>query len=98
MKVEELCKFLEEHPHVEWALDDEGNLYIRHSLYDGPHEKIKIEPKALSDLSKDKLERLLVNGRNIEHITRVTGYFSRVSGWNKGKKGELKERQRVRVS
>ncbi len=29
---------------------------------------------------------------NVDHITRVTGYFSRVSGWNAGKKQELKDR------
>ncbi|MCL2607775.1 MAG: anaerobic ribonucleoside-triphosphate reductase [Methanomassiliicoccaceae archaeon] len=29
---------------------------------------------------------------NIEKITRVTGFFSKVSGWNKGKTGELKDR------
>jgi ribonucleoside-triphosphate reductase len=30
----------------------------------------------------------------IEGITRITGYFSRVPGWNKGKMGELRERYR----
>jgi ribonucleoside-triphosphate reductase len=30
---------------------------------------------------------------NVEHITRVTGFFSKVSSWNKGKIGELKDRQ-----
>jgi ribonucleoside-triphosphate reductase len=29
---------------------------------------------------------------DVDHITRVTGYFSRVSGWNKGKKAELADR------
>ncbi|MEO0077014.1 MAG: anaerobic ribonucleoside-triphosphate reductase [candidate division WOR-3 bacterium] len=29
---------------------------------------------------------------DVDHITRVTGYFSRVSGWNKGKKAELRDR------
>jgi anaerobic ribonucleoside-triphosphate reductase len=32
---------------------------------------------------------------NVDGITRITGYFSKVSGWNKGKLGELKDRQRV---
>jgi ribonucleoside-triphosphate reductase len=31
---------------------------------------------------------------NIEGITRITGYFSRISGWNKGKLGELSNRYR----
>jgi ribonucleoside-triphosphate reductase len=30
----------------------------------------------------------------VDHITRVTGYFTKVSGWNKGKKAELKDRYR----
>lgn len=30
----------------------------------------------------------------VDHITRVTGYFTKVSGWNKGKKEELKDRYR----
>ncbi|MBU0687751.1 MAG: anaerobic ribonucleoside-triphosphate reductase [Candidatus Margulisbacteria bacterium] len=29
---------------------------------------------------------------NIEGITRITGYFSRISGWNKGKIAELRDR------
>lgn len=31
---------------------------------------------------------------DIEGITRITGYFSRITGWNKGKIGELKDRFR----
>jgi ribonucleoside-triphosphate reductase len=31
----------------------------------------------------------------VEGITRVTGFFSKVSSWNKGKLGELKQRHRV---
>jgi len=30
---------------------------------------------------------------NVEIITRVTGYFSKVGGWNKGKLAELKDRR-----
>jgi len=30
----------------------------------------------------------------VEGITRITGYFSKVSGWNKGKLAELKDRRR----
>lgn len=32
------------------------------------------------------------NSANVDFITRVTGYFSRVSGWNAGKKAELLDR------
>ncbi len=30
---------------------------------------------------------------NVELVTRVTGYFSKVGGWNKGKLAELKDRR-----
>lgn len=30
----------------------------------------------------------------VEQITRITGYFTKVSSWNKGKVGELKERRK----
>ncbi len=32
--------------------------------------------------------------KDIYAITRVTGYFSKTSQWNKGKLGELKRRHR----
>jgi ribonucleoside-triphosphate reductase len=32
---------------------------------------------------------------NIDVVTRVTGYFSKSSMWNKGKIGELKRRDRL---
>jgi anaerobic ribonucleoside-triphosphate reductase len=34
----------------------------------------------------------------VDGITRVTGYFSKVSGWNKGKHAELADRFRSKVS
>lgn len=93
----ELDTYLESRPHVLWAIDDGGNFYFRHDQYDDEHQKVKVEPRALAELTAEKLDQVLIAGRNIEHITRITGYFSRVSGWNKGKKGELAERSRVAV-
>ena len=52
-------------------------------------------------ISAGDLSPLLIvthQGRNVEHITRVTGYFSKVSGWNKGKVAELIDRRRTPVS
>lgn len=98
MTIEELESFLENNEQIEWMIDEENNIYLRHGHYDKEQEKLKIEPKALKELTVEKLEKILVGGRDIEHITRVTGYFSRVSGWNKGKKGELSERNRVSLN
>ncbi|OGC04764.1 hypothetical protein A2276_02190 [candidate division WOR-1 bacterium RIFOXYA12_FULL_43_27] len=97
MTHEELNSFLDANPQIEWAKDDDGNFYFRHSHYDSKHEKVKVEPRALANISAQQLEKTLVGGRNVDQITRVTGYFSRVSGWNKGKLGELNQRERVGV-
>jgi len=35
--------------------------------------------------------------RHVDGITRITGYFTFTSGWNKGKRGELKDRYRVKA-
>jgi hypothetical protein len=37
-------------------------------------------------------------GRDVEQVTRITGYFSKVAGWNRGKSAELRDRHRVTVS
>ena len=97
MTIDELDKYLAARPHIQWAVDDDDNFYFRHKLFDGEGDKIKIEPKAWVTLTEAKLDQILTAGRNVEHITRVTGYFSRVSGWNKGKLGELSDRSRVTV-
>ena len=50
---------------------------------------------AWNAVEESDLEGLLKNtshGRNIEQMTRVTGYFSKVGSWNNGKLGELGER------
>ena len=61
--------------------------------------------ETLTHVSKDKLASMTVpmldgytaQGKNVDHITRVTGYFSKVSGWNPSKLGELKDRHRSTV-
>jgi len=41
----------------------------------------------------DKCSRC--GSQNVDHISRITGYLSAVSGWNAAKKQELKDRSRV---
>lgn len=40
---------------------------------------------------------LYCHGEAVEQITRITGYFTKVASWNKGKKGELRDRFRNRL-
>ncbi len=52
---------------------------------------------AILDNNMDYLLNQTHHGKNIEQITRVTGYFSKVNSWNKGKKAELKDRYRSTI-
>jgi ribonucleoside-triphosphate reductase len=63
--------------------------------------QIAFSPEFTSCMSCKRVTRGLYetcphcSSESIEGITRVTGFFSKVSSWNKGKLGELKERHRV---
>ncbi len=52
----------------------------------------------LAGLTPPMLLDLCAQGRDVDHITRVTGYFSRTSGWNPSKVAELRDRARVKVT
>lgn len=64
------------------------------------NSQIAFSPEFTSCNSCGKITRGLretcphCQSENIEGITRITGYFSRVQGWNKGKRGELHDRYR----
>ena len=61
-----------------------------------PPEHVRIDIAKLPDLTWEKIKGVLAHGRDVEHATRITGYFSRVSAWNKGKTAELQDRHRSR--
>ena len=52
---------------------------------------------ALSKLTLSQLAAVTAAGKDVDHISRVTGYFSHASRWNKGKQAELRDRARVKV-
>lgn len=76
----------------DYVIKDEGDSFMI-TWRDG--EPVSV-PKILIEegITQKHLEKLCHNGRNLEQITRVTGYMSKVSGWNKGKIAELKDRHR----
>jgi len=90
-------EYLEKNPEIEWALQDDGNVIFRHTKFDKDDEGVSISAQRLLELTPAALEAILVDGRNVDHITRVTGYFAKTSGWNGGKTGELKDRDRVNL-
>ncbi|MBN1384763.1 MAG: hypothetical protein JW983_07785 [Elusimicrobia bacterium] len=40
------------------------------------------------------LQKHITQGKNVHHVTRIVGYYSRIENWNKSKKGELKCRHK----
>ena len=77
-----------------------------HFTYDRLHA-IVAECKAIEKQDwKSRFVTVIKNythcGKNVEQMTRVTGYFSKVSkagvsNWNKGKEAELRDRRRTSV-
>ena len=90
MKLEELKRWLDSQDGWDYRCDDDG-LLIRNSRLE------TLTHATFEAVEKNTLETLTAacaQGRDVDHITRVTGYFSRTSGWNKGKARELEDRHR----
>lgn len=64
------------------------------------NDQIAISPEFTICNNCKRMERGLKNvcsscgSDNVDGITRITGYFSKTSGWNAGKLAELRERRR----
>lgn len=50
-----------------------------------------------AECAKEYENNLPYNGKPIQHWSRITGYYQNVSGWNKGKVAELKDRKRYDI-
>ncbi len=65
------------------------------------NDQIAFSPEFTTCLDCKKTSRGLsdscayCSSKNVEGITRVTGFFSKIGSWNKGKLAELKDRARV---
>ncbi len=93
MKLQELTSWLDANEDWDFQTDEKGVLIKNDRLQTLTHCTFEA-------IEKENLEAISAacsQGKDVDHITRVTGYFSRTSGWNKGKTGELKDRHRVKV-
>lgn len=91
MKMDELKSWIEAQDDWDYQLDDKG-IVIRNDRFQ------TLTHATFEAVEANTLETITAScsqGRDVDHITRVTGYFSRTSGWNKGKAGELKDRHRT---
>lgn len=67
------------------------------------NDQVAFSPEFTCCLSCKKTNRglqekcIYCGSKNIEGITRITGYFSKISGWNKGKLSELKDRYKNHI-
>lgn len=79
----------------EWDYTEDGKGLI--IMWQEGRSMTHVEWHAIEANTLDTITAACKQGKDVDHITRVTGYFSRTSGWNKGKAGELKDRHRVTV-
>ena len=75
--------------------------FVKKTFESTDNAQIAFSPEFISCNECGKLARGLTEkcvycgSENIEGITRITGYFSRIPGWNKGKMAELADRYRT---
>ncbi|MDH7508050.1 MAG: anaerobic ribonucleoside-triphosphate reductase [Methanomassiliicoccales archaeon] len=78
--------------------------FVRKTFENSQNAQIAFSPEFTSCLSCGKTSRGLrstcpyCSSPDVEGITRVTGFFSKTSSWNKGKIGELKDRVRNNIA
>jgi len=97
----ELNEFLEQHQNIEWGEEETGQalLFRNENLpwyQEDKNRATRVTIEKLSQLTHSELYDAINKGLDVDHITRVTGYFSKIKGWNNGKLGELKDRKRER--
>ena len=91
-----MCKIkrLERYPDItakDWKeLIDEVIKIEQNNVNGNVDERVNALTKKQEELLKE-----INRGLEVEQITRITGYFTKISQWNKGKRGELKDRVRV---
>ena len=90
MEFTELFNHLKLNTNIEYFADDLG-CYFKDTKYD---TKIFLPWENLPLVSLEDFDNVLTQGHDVEQITRVTGFFSKVSSWNAGKLAELKDRRR----
>jgi hypothetical protein len=100
MKQCEFNQFLEKHSNIECHTDDMF-FYFRNTdlpwYANNPDHCTRVTKELCAQLTPEALLKEINQGLEVEHITRITGYFTKVSQWNKGKRGELKDRRRVEI-
>lgn len=105
MNIIELENFLvNSEDDIEWSKDNIENidmeefnkknyLYLRSRRW---NSCIRLDLANIDKWTEALILKELTHGKNVVKMTRVTGFFSNIEQWNPGKRGELKDRFRVK--
>lgn len=99
MTQSDLDLFLQKNRNIECKSDNEFSYFRNNDLpwyANNPDNCTRISQHVFDKLTPEGLMDEINRGLEVEHITRITGYFTKISQWNKGKMGELKDRIRVK--
>ncbi|MBW1824754.1 MAG: hypothetical protein JRI87_09335 [Deltaproteobacteria bacterium] len=98
MTQSELTTFLEKNKNIDCHMDGEFTYFRNQDLLwyaKDPENCTRITKEVFEKLTQEGLLKEINKGLEVEQITRITGYFTKISQWNKGKRGELNDRVRV---
>ena len=76
----------------EWAegeYEGKDGIFIRSEKF---QTKAHFTREAIEENDWPRLNKGIIQGRDVYHVTRVVGYFSKIHNWNKSKQGELADR------
>ncbi len=96
----ELLSFLEANQHIDMVDDIENEqLCFRNNnlqwYQNGKDRHTAIKYEIIDSMAPDGILSAINKGLEVDGITRITGYMTKVSSWNPGKKAELKDRRRM---
>jgi len=99
MKQEELSVYLDNNKNIEWFDDAENQQFCFRNTdlawyQKDAHRATAIQYRMLDQMTEQDLHHAINKGLMVEGITRITGYFTKTSSWNPGKRGELEERKK----
>jgi hypothetical protein len=92
----ELIQYLASRDRYLYTEAEDGSLIVADLAFDPPEES-RLTDDGIAGHDLTTIVTALAHGRDVDHISRVTGYFSKTSQWNKGKQAELKDRHRTKI-
>ena len=91
MQFDEFLSKLYTHQSYEYQLDGADTVIVFNKMFD---TETRFERHAVEAHDLSTLLACTHQGKNIQQMTRITGFFSIVEDWNTGKRAELEERHR----